>query len=208
MVYSGLTIMKKHPFKYKMLKFIRVVILIALLTLVSLTFSETATAQDDDPSTSADRADVYLPKDSGRHFYLTSVNFPADEAPSVCTTGFHMATLWEILDVSNLIYDYDHPDAYTKGDSGFGPPSNWYGWVRTGYNSSSVNTAGMANCSAWTSTTSGDYGTIVRLASNWVTAPGEIGTWDASTWGCGGTAPVWCVGEFSIDTVYLPVFNR
>ncbi len=134
--------------------------------------------------------------DSKKSFYLTSTNYYGNQPKTACSAGYHMASLWEIYDVSNLAYAYDHPAAYTKGDSSFGPPSSWYGWIRTGFNShSATNTAGFANCNAWSSSESGDYGSVIRLASEWVTSPGEIGTWDAWTWNCNGSAPVWCIQD-------------
>ena len=142
----------------------------------------------------------------GRHYYLTDADYKADEPLTACAEGYHMASLWEILDPSNLIYRYDHPDAHTKDDSGQGPPSHRYGWVRTGGYSSTINTAGVGNCSAWTSTDEGDYGVCVLLSRTWETPPGEIGgVWDATSFRCSVTAPVWCVEDFYERTVYLPL---
>jgi hypothetical protein len=131
----------------------------------------------------------------GHHFYLTDVNYYTDQALTACDSGYHMASLWEILDVSNLIYDYDHPAAHTKADSGYGPPSYWHGWVRTGQNSSGSTTTGTGNCLNW-STRSGDSsGVSVRLSRGWETAPGDISTWDANTFACSIPGPVWCVED-------------
>ncbi len=57
-----------------------------------------------------------------RKFYLTRENtFDGSEAPSACAAGYHMASLWEIFDPSNLVYDtaLGHPsgDAYTINDA-------------------------------------------------------------------------------------------
>jgi len=62
------------------------------------------------------------------------------------------------------------PDAHIKDDSGQGPPSHWYGWVRTGWSASGGSTPGIANCQNWTSTSAGDDGTIARLSYDWTTA--------------------------------------
>ena len=132
--------------------------------------------------------------DDRRQFYLAKVNSEADQALSACAGGYHMASLWEILDVSNLSYAYGHPAAYTKDDSGAGPPSYWNGWVRTGWNGSSENSAGQANCDNWSQKATG-FGTIVRLVNAWGTTPGEIFTWDATAFQCTGVAPVWCVED-------------
>ena len=131
----------------------------------------------------------------GRHVYLTAANYSTDEALTACGAGYHMASLWEILDVSNLVYDGGHPDAFVRNDSGEGPPSNWYGWIRTGYVSSGSTTAGQGNCQAWSSTDGADEGTAVRLAAAWETPPGEIATWDANAFACSLIAPVWCVED-------------
>jgi hypothetical protein len=130
-----------------------------------------------------------------KHFYLTDLSYYADQALTACSAGYHMASLWEILDVSNLTYDYDHPAAHIKADSGFGPPSNWYGWVRTGYSSSSSGTTGTGNCNNWTSRLNTVYGVAVRLSNAWEAAPGDISTWDATPFSCVVTSPVWCVGD-------------
>jgi len=116
-----------------------------------------------------------------------------------------MASLWEILDVSNLVYAYNHPDAHVQNDSGQGPPSGWYGWVRTGNWDSTSATAGTGNCNNWTSTSSGDSTVAVRLVTAWELAPGDIGTWDATSFTCNFNGPVWCVGDFAGGAVYLPI---
>jgi hypothetical protein len=102
-----------------------------------------------------------------RHFYLTQLSYSANEALTACATGYHMASFWEILNVSKLVYDYDHAAALLKTDSGQGPPSGWYGWVRTGYSSSGANIAGTGNCLNWTSASASDYGVSVRLSRYW-----------------------------------------
>ncbi len=130
-----------------------------------------------------------------RHVYVTEYNFFPDQALVACGPGYHMASLWEILDTSNWVYDYDHPAAHVQPDSGHGPPSQWYGWIRTGYYASGDNTAGTGNCLAWTSRSISDYGTLVRLTREWETAPGEIMTWQADAFYCDVVAPVWCVKD-------------
>jgi hypothetical protein len=132
---------------------------------------------------------------AGRHFYLTDVSYRTDQLLTACAAGYHMASLWEILDVSNLVYDYNHPAAHRKADSGYGPPSYWHGWVRTGWASSGSATTGEGNCSNWSSTSSTLHGVSVRLSRAWETAPGDISTWDANTFTCSIAGPVWCVKD-------------
>jgi hypothetical protein len=40
-----------------------------------------------------------------RRFYLTTGSFPGNHQANICAVGFHMASLWEILDPSSLTYD-------------------------------------------------------------------------------------------------------
>jgi hypothetical protein len=144
----------------------------------------------------------FVPGSGGRHFYVTSRSYGATEVLSACTPGYHMASLWEILDPSHLTYDSAHPAAYTAADSGHGPPSGWNGWVRTGQSAETRASAGTANCAAWSSTTAIDYGSAVRLVTEWEMNSGEIAAWDASAFPCNAVGPVWCVGDFSV--IHLP----
>jgi hypothetical protein len=154
-------------------------------------------------------AQVSSPRVARRSFYLTDLNHDADAVLSVCAEGYHAAALWEILEMSGLTYAYDHPDAHTKSDSGQGPPSNWYGWVRTGGASSGVDTAGIGNCRAWTSTDAADRGAIVRLSSDWTSASTALSPWEARTFTCGGLAPVWCVeAVVNLSQTMLPLVLR
>jgi hypothetical protein len=143
-----------------------------------------------------------------RHFYVTDFNVATDATLTACSIGYHMASMWEILDPSNLVYNFAHPDAHTKADSGHGPPSFWYGWVRTGQSSSNANTGTFDNCNNWTSTSASDTGVSVRLTRTWETPPAEIGgIWDATDFSCNFTGPVWCVKN-DINYTYLPLLNR
>jgi hypothetical protein len=108
---------------------------------------------------------------SDESFYVTSENHPTDQVLTVCASGYHMASLWEILDVSNMVYAYNHPDARVRADSGQGPPSGWYGWVRTGWFAATSATAGQGNCNNWNSTSSDDSTVAVRLVTEWEQGP-------------------------------------
>jgi hypothetical protein len=149
---------------------------------------------------------AWTPDETGWHFYLTNTDYAANRVLTACTAGYHMASLWEMLDVSDLIYDYSHPAAYKKADSGYGPPSGWNGWVRTGWDSAGDNVAGTGNCNNWSSTGGTVHGTAVQLSPTWETAPGDISTWNAGSFGCSLTGPVWCVGYF--HSVYVPMIVR
>jgi hypothetical protein len=88
--------------------------------------------------------------DSGpRMFYLTQTAVPGDQALTACAVGYHMASLWEIHEPSNLRYNTRL--GVTQDDSGFGPPTGMEGWMRTGSVNNVQNQPGLANCNSWTS---------------------------------------------------------
>jgi hypothetical protein len=129
-----------------------------------------------------------------RKFYLTQGNdFKGDQTVSACAAGYHMASLWEIFDTSNLSYDVQL--GFTNADSGFGPPSS-FGWVRTGHVSMGTNLAGIGNCNAWTSASKDDYGSIVAPYRdvwdnfNFLT---PVSPWSARTFPCDAGLRVWCI---------------
>jgi hypothetical protein len=128
-------------------------------------------------------------------FYLTNANYPANAVLDACAEGYHMASLWEILDVTNLVYAADHPDAYTKSDSGSGPPARWYGWIRTGWDASGSDTVGSGNCQNWSSVDNGSDGSLVRLSNDWLSQPSRLGAWEPSAFTCNSFGPVWCVAD-------------
>jgi hypothetical protein len=151
-----------------------------------------------------------------RGYYLTTATYNGADADGtdgngagVCADGYHFASLWEILDPSNLKYDTDL--GMVRDDSGQGPPTFSYffgGWVRTGYTSSTSTTAGTGNCNAWTSSDSGDYGTTACLPSDW-TAGQDIHVWQVDTTTCNTTfLRVWCVADSVSVPVYLPIILK
>ncbi len=131
----------------------------------------------------------------GRRFLVTNVNANGDEPLAACPAGFHMASLYELHDVTTLIYASDHVSATVRGDQGAGSAAGWWGWVRTGGQSSGSNTAGVANCMVWTSGAEGTYGTLVQLDLAWTGAGSAISPWRSQTWACNGPAPVWCIED-------------
>ncbi|MHC4062994.1 MAG: right-handed parallel beta-helix repeat-containing protein [Planctomycetota bacterium] len=132
---------------------------------------------------------------SYRRYYLTTSFLPADQALTACAAGFHMASLWEIRDTSNLTYDVDLGWSWAVSDSGSGPPTA-FGWIRTGGSSASSPVPGDANCHSWTSATGDDWGTAVALESDWDTNPGDVvSPWSAGVRPCDDGAWVWCVQD-------------
>lgn len=132
---------------------------------------------------------------SSRRFYVTGSYLYDNQALTACTAGFHAASLWEILDVSNLRYAGELPGAAIRDDSGSGPPSGMVGWVRTGYDSSGSSTVGTGNCENWTSASSISHGTAARLTNTWETPPDPVGLWSLEGYSCDTNVRVWCVED-------------
>lgn len=136
-----------------------------------------------------------------RRYYLTTSTHNGANALVACDLGFHMASLWELIQTSNLLYD--HFRGETEGDSGFGPPTslNGIGWARTGI-ASSVSFAaqpGSKNCNAWTVSGSGQYGSGARLSPVWSDFGGDVFNrvvpWLGLEFSCDSTLRVWCIED-------------
>jgi hypothetical protein len=183
----------------------RVVVVLASLVL-ALLLSGSAPAAGPGRPVSASPMAAFMPAGNGRHVYVTAAFYLPAQALSACASPYHMASFWEIMDVSNLIYDGAHPDAATWSDSGSGPPSEDAGWVRTGYDSSTTNAAGMGNCNNWTSSSGTSYGTAARLSRQWETAPSQADLWDVLPYPCNLSGRVWCVRDVYVG--YLPLIMR
>jgi hypothetical protein len=147
-----------------------------------------------------------------RQYYLTTTYHNGAGADGtdgngagVCADGYHFASLWEILDPSNLKYDTGL--GVTRDDSGQGPPSYLGGWVRTGYASSTDSIPGWGNCNTWTSSDSGDRGTYAYLPRDW-TEGGDIYVWEVYAPQCNLNGYVWCVADRVGASVYLPLILR
>jgi len=176
--------------------------LLLLLVLV-LTLSGAGPVARAGPERSAPRAPTAWTAAMPGRYYLTPTTYRGNNALTACERGYHMASLGEILDPSNLVYDTTV--GYTLTDSGQGPPTSLAGWVRTGTASSGVNTPGQGNCLAWTSSSAANYGTLVNLPLDW-TAGTDIGPWDVTTGQCSSFHFVWCVRPPA--HVYLPLILR
>src|SRR5713226_4755655 len=91
-----------------------------------------------------------------RHFYLTKTTHDGSHVFGSCGTGYHVASLWEIHEPSNL--PYNPALGATLGDSGFGPPVDIAGYFRSGF----APDPGL-NCNAWTTNSSTASGFAVGL---------------------------------------------
>jgi hypothetical protein len=130
--------------------------------------------------------------DGMRQFYVGGVVF-GNQVKTACAPGYHAASLWEIADPSNL--KYNKTLGNTSADSGNGPTTEYWGWVRTGYASNLSNTPGHANCNGWTVAGSTNYGTLAKLPDNWTAGTADLGSWDLSTQQCVMPAAVWCIED-------------
>ena len=137
-----------------------------------------------------------------RMFYLTQTQHNGGQALSACAEGYHMASIWEIHDPSNLQYNTEL--GFRLADSGVGPPSGSFtdpdlalpaGWVRTGQSSSTGTVTGV-NCFAWTDP-AGSGGTIVYLEHRWELAnpPTVISPWGSRVRPCSSNWRVWCLQD-------------
>lgn len=133
-----------------------------------------------------------------RQYYLSTNLANGSQAPTACASGFHMASLAEIIDPSNL--QYDTTLGFTTDDSGLGPPSVYppgipaEGWIRTG----AYSHAGL-NCSAWTSSNPAHTGWRIRMESDMTstdTYGHRIGPWIGAQVSCGSQIRVWCVQDY------------
>jgi len=105
-----------------------------------------------------------------------------------------VASLWEIHDPTAL--RYDNALGFTRADSGSGPPSGTFGWVRTGWDSDEGSFNGSSNCSAYTSDSPFGEGTEVALQRVWrFDQAGEISPWSTSAGLCFEPSRVWCVQD-------------
>jgi hypothetical protein len=128
-----------------------------------------------------------------RQFYLTEAAPKGNQALTACAAGFHMASLWELYDVT-MRYAADQP-AFLNADSGEGPPFGPNGWVRTGGSSSTTDQVGLGNCALWTSESASHFGTLVGLQTLWTAASSVSSPWIAVTSTCSTSRRVWCVQD-------------
>jgi hypothetical protein len=133
-----------------------------------------------------------------RKFYMSYYGHQGNlDVDNVCATGYHMASLWEIVDLSNLEYATDlvaSGVAESRDDAGHGPPTFLIGWVHTGYDNSHTGSAGQANCDGWSSSDENHDGTAAALPRAW--APGaDIGAWEFAVTACDVYAKVWCIED-------------
>ena len=140
----------------------RLTVLLAIIVVSSVGIAGVSQAADPAMQSILYKLRAIETKLSPKAYYLTaSDEFKGDQALGACAQGFHMASLFEILDPTQLYYGcptdpsqvFHLPD---PSDQGNGPPTGVFGWVRTGYSSALTPAPpGATNCSAWTEGTAG-----------------------------------------------------
>jgi|JI10StandDraft_1071094.scaffolds.fasta_scaffold466084_1 hypothetical protein len=118
-------------------------------------------------------------------FYLTSSLHSGSAADTACDSGYHLAAVFEIQDLSSV--EYDDARGLTQADSGQGPPTGngREGWIRSGFE------AAIGNCTNWT--TSSGSGTVGGLPTP---AEGVVQAWETvSGIPCSTPTRVWCVQD-------------
>jgi len=131
----------------------------------------------------------------GRRFYLSRNTANGVQALTACASGFHMASLFEIHDPTLLLYDTALGTG--RADSGSGPPTGFFGWVRTGFDAGGAFTGGgqgQNNCEAWTS---GAGGQIAGFAADWSpsASASRFPAGDVGIGLCLTARPVWCIQD-------------
>ena len=129
-----------------------------------------------------------------RGYYLTPATFDGSQALGACVAGYHMASIYEVHEPSNLRYDTNL--GVNENDSGLGPPTLHTGWIRTGFNALFDTGAGFDNCRAWTSNSAVDSGTNVYLELDFIGSSGATtAPWLGQSNSCSNTRQVWCVQD-------------
>jgi hypothetical protein len=137
---------------------------------------------------------------SAKMYYLTVASFTGGDAITACDSGFHMASISEMQDPSNLQYATRSTAAYDSLVDGqrLGPPTNYMGWVRT---EAYPLTGFSDNCNFWQSSSDQQRGTTMSLYPILGDANPDLYASDPTTWWhkvqqmCSLPEPVWCVED-------------
>jgi hypothetical protein len=125
-----------------------------------------------------------------KRFYATKGSVLGGDASTACATGYHVASLWEISDPSNLTYDTSL--GFTWPHQANGPPNEYPGWIEIG---------GGSDCAGYTSPDPDVTGTAVRLPIGFelfgsaATPASPWQLYDAVVLSCGISLPVWCASN-------------
>ena len=132
------------------------------------------------------------PHGQSPRYYLTQTQVTGSGVLTACAAGYHAASIWEILNPSNLTYNTEL--GLTQADSGSGPPIA-QGWVRTGADAITLPQGTdevPSNCTAWTSSDPTNNGATAILSWYWSPAKQTL-PWQPRYAPCSTPMPVWCL---------------
>jgi hypothetical protein len=133
-------------------------------------------------------------------YYLTATSFTGGGAITACDSGFHMASLSEIRDPSNLQYAIVSIPAYEARRSTVESTHkrNDFGWIRTG---EAPLWGYPDNCGFWMSSSDRQSGsTMARYSSRGSVRPepsatDPITSWHKTLTSCALPEHVWCMED-------------
>ncbi len=133
-------------------------------------------------------------------YYLTKNTFDGGDAIMACDSGFHMASITEIQDPSNLQYATRSTTVYDSlvDDPGLGPPLKQMGWVRSGVYPPSVF---LYDCGDFRDKYDIQLGTTLALYdlpfNSEAARPASYPTKGSYTthYTCSHSQPVWCAED-------------
>jgi len=120
-----------------------------------------------------------------RRIYLTKEGHRGDTVLSACTTGFNVAAVSELIDLSN--YDYDTKLGLVF-QPGTGAPNGTSAWVYANPNSGNA-----INCEGFTSGSLDKQGVVVWLHPITSTDTPIVDLYSTGFRVCGNSIPVWCI---------------
>jgi len=127
-----------------------------------------------------------------KDYYLTIALVQGNGVPGACVSGYHVASIVELSDLSKLHYLTTYAGAYQMAaadDQGDGPPAFVGGWVR-----SNGNVAGLGNCDVWSTNSSSISGTLGEVEGSYNSTTGQVQVYlSYQSLACNKTAHVWCI---------------
>jgi hypothetical protein len=120
-----------------------------------------------------------------RKFYLTKEMFNGSQVLRACAKGYRLASIWEVADPSNLVYNAKM--GYRNAPYQMGPPSYTGQIETTGWLDVGQPPDDNYNCQGWTV----DAGSVGM--TYWLTGPPANWSWQQVD--CAESRPVWCVSN-------------
>jgi hypothetical protein len=124
--------------------------------------------------------------DPRRGYYVTKTKHTGSGALTACAAGYHMASIYEL--VNPPVLRYETTLGVADANSGSGPPSggDGVGWARTG------GPEYRGHCSVWTSDDATHFGTQAYFTLAGVE---QVPSLRVFTPYCSSQAGVWCIQD-------------